>query len=261
MSYQRKYKPIVGENWKYDPNSSSPFKLSRGKIESFCNCERCFYFEVRLGFREPQGPGWAINSAVDTLLKKEVEHCRKEDRPHGLFKEYNLNIKPFHHPDLKNWQEPRIGIQYLHEEYNILFYGGVDDIMIDKNDKLVVVDFKATARKDPLNTPKDVFGGGETYKRQLEIYSWLLQKNGFPVSTTGYLMYYNGDASKPYLGDSMHFRRTLVEFSLDTDWIDPTVDALYDCLQDNSVPELDTDSCEQCLYRETYPELKASFDN
>ena len=116
MGYQRKYNPIVGENWRYDPNSSSPFKLSRGKIESFCNCERCFYFEVRLGFREPQGPGWAINSAVDTLLKKEVEHCRKEDRPHGLFKEYNLNIKPFHHPDLKNWQEPRIGIQYLHEE-------------------------------------------------------------------------------------------------------------------------------------------------
>ena len=32
-------------------------------------------------------------------------------------------------------------------------------------------------------------------------------------------MYYNGDASKPYLGDSMHFRRTLVEFSLNTDWL------------------------------------------
>ena len=261
MGYERKYNPIVGENWRYNPNSSSVFKLSRTKIELFCKCERCFYFEVRLGFRELQGPSWAINSAVDELLKKEVEQCRKEDKPHGLFRDYNLNIKPFNHPDLKDWQSTRKGIQYLHEKYNILFYGGVDDIMINEKDELVVVDFKATARKNPLNTPKDVFGGGETYRRQLEIYSWLLQKNGFSVSTAGYLMYYNGDASKPSLGETMYFRRTLVEFFLNTDWIDPTIDSMYNCLQDDSVPQLDTDSCEQCLYRETYPELKNSFDN
>jgi len=54
----------------------------------------------------------------------------------------------------------------------------------------------------------------------------------------------------------MHFRRSLVSFVLDTDWIDPTVSAMYDCLQQNSAPELDKDACEQCLYRETYGELK-----
>jgi len=86
MSYKNKYKPIVGENWRYDPNSSSPFKLSRGKIESFCNCERCFYFEVRLGFREPSGPGWAINSAVDTLLKKKLNIAEKKIDRMGFLK-------------------------------------------------------------------------------------------------------------------------------------------------------------------------------
>ena len=41
--------------------------------------------------------------------------------------------------------------------------------MVNEKDELVVVDFKATAREKPLNTPEDVFGGGATYKRQLEI--------------------------------------------------------------------------------------------
>ena len=49
------------------------------------------------------------------------------------FKEYNLNIKPFNHPNLGDWQSTRKGIQYLHEKYNILFYGGVDDIMVNEN--------------------------------------------------------------------------------------------------------------------------------
>ncbi|MBC8407263.1 MAG: hypothetical protein H8E12_00775, partial [Rhodobacteraceae bacterium] len=106
-----KYNPIVGDKWRYNPESPAAFKLSRTKIELFCKCERCFYLEVRLGFREPSGPGWAINSAVDTLLKKEMDYCRKEDRPHGLFKEYNLNIKPFHHPDIEQWQNSFKGIQ------------------------------------------------------------------------------------------------------------------------------------------------------
>jgi len=188
-----KYNPIVGDKWRYDPKSPAAFKLSRTKIELFCKCERCFYLEVRLGFREPSGPGWAINSAVDTLLKKEMDYCRKEDRPHGLFKEYDLNIKPFNHPDIEQWQNSFKGIQYVHPDFNLLIYGGVDDIMVNEKEELVVIDFKATAKRATINSRDDVWGRGEAYKRQLEIYSWLLQKNGFNVSKIGYLMYYNGE--------------------------------------------------------------------
>ena len=35
----------------------------------------------------------------------------------------------------------------MNEKHNFLLYGGVDDIMIDEEDKLVVIDFKATAKK------------------------------------------------------------------------------------------------------------------
>mgnify|MGYP001256275232 FL=1 len=250
MAYS--YNPIVGENWRYNPDKI--FKISRSKIELFFNCPTCFYKDAKIGLRKPPMPGWAINSAVDDLLKKEMDYCRSQDRPHGIFKENGLNIKPFIHEDIEKWQHTFTGIQYNDEKHNFLIYGGVDDIMIDEDDKLVVVDFKATAKKADILSSADVYDNGKSYKRQLEIYSWLLQKNNFDVSSTGYLMYYNGDASKPHLGKEMHFRRTLVPFELDTSWIDPMVDDIYNCLQKDEIP-YGNDNCEECIYLKTVSEL------
>ena len=94
---------------------------------------------------------------------------------------------------------------------------------------MVVVDFKATAKATEILSPSNVYNNGAPYKRQLEIYSWLLQKNNFDVSSTGYLLYYNGDSSKAYLGKEMHFRRTLVRFELDTEWISPMINDMHAC--------------------------------
>ena len=107
------YNPIVGENWRYNPEKT--FKISRSKIELFFNCATCFYKDVKLGLRKPPMPGWAINSAVDDLLKKEMDFCRTQDRPHGIFKENGLNIKPFQHKDIEKWQHTFTGIHY-HDE-------------------------------------------------------------------------------------------------------------------------------------------------
>ena len=92
------YNPIVGEKWRYNPEKT--FKISRSKIELFFNCSTCFYKDAKLGLRKPPMPGWAINSAVDALLKKEMDICRAKDRPHGIFIENGLDIKPFKHDDI-----------------------------------------------------------------------------------------------------------------------------------------------------------------
>ena len=102
MGSDYKYNPIVGKNWRYDPNSDKPFKISRTKIELFHKCPCCFYKEVKLGLRKPPMPGWAINSAVDSLLKKEMDTCRKENRAHGLFKENHLRRYLLCHMNYQN---------------------------------------------------------------------------------------------------------------------------------------------------------------
>lgn len=62
----------------YDLNSSEPYKLSRSRIEVFMQCPRCFYLDRRLGVDRPPGFPFALNSAVDALLKKEFDLLREK---------------------------------------------------------------------------------------------------------------------------------------------------------------------------------------
>ena len=72
----------------YDPKSSEPFKLSRSKIDLFLECPRCFYFDRRLGVGRPPGFPFALNSAVDHLLKLEFDIHRKDGTKHPLIEKY-----------------------------------------------------------------------------------------------------------------------------------------------------------------------------
>ena len=57
----------------YDAASGEPYRLSRTKVVDFVNCPRCFYLDRRLGTGQPPGYPFSLNTAVDTLLKKEFD--------------------------------------------------------------------------------------------------------------------------------------------------------------------------------------------
>ena len=63
------YNPQRSRNL-YRPGCDKPFRVSRSKIDLFNKCPRCFYIDRRLGTGQPPGYSFAINSAVDSLLKK-----------------------------------------------------------------------------------------------------------------------------------------------------------------------------------------------
>ena len=63
----------------YDKKSNTPFKVSRSKFFNFLSCKRCFYLDRVKGLKEPSMPGWALNIAVDELLKKEFDLYRKNE--------------------------------------------------------------------------------------------------------------------------------------------------------------------------------------
>ena len=86
------YKPKRTRNI-YSPGQDKPFKLSRSKVESFINCERCFYLDRRLGINQVPGFPFNINSAVDKLLKREFDQYRKKAEP--LFVQLRLKYTMF----------------------------------------------------------------------------------------------------------------------------------------------------------------------
>ncbi len=179
----------------YDPKSKTPFKLSRSKIELFLECPRCFYIDRRLGVGRPPGYPFTLNSAVDALLKKEFDVHRAAGTRHPLMEKYSVDAIPAKHPNINMWRENFKGVQYHHQPTNLIITGAIDDLWINPKSEYIVVDYKATAKEEDITLLDKEWHDG--YKRQMEMYQWLIRKNGFPVSDTGYFVYANGKGISP----------------------------------------------------------------
>jgi CRISPR/Cas system-associated exonuclease Cas4 (RecB family) len=212
----------------YTPGQKTPFDLSRSKIELFIQCKRCFWLDARLKIKRPDGPPFQINKLIDELFKKEFDSYRKNKKPHPIMLKNNVDAIPYTHKDLNKWRENFIGIRFHHKQTNINFFGAVDDIWIDAKDELIVVDYKATAKKTEVSLDAD---WQITYKRQLEIYQWLLKSNGFKVSPVGYFVYANGQSNFEEFNDTLHFKTKLISYEGATDWIEQVVLSIKECLE------------------------------
>lgn len=245
------YKPKKTRNL-YDPSSSKPFKLSRSRIEMFIECPKCFYIDNRLGVRRPPGFPFALNSAVDALLKKEFDTYREKEEKHPIIIEYGVDAIPAKHDDLEDWRMNFKGVQYYHEKTNFLFYGAIDDLWINSKGEYIVVDYKSTAKEEEITAlDKDWMDG---YKRQMEIYQWLLRSNGYEVSNTGYFVYCNGRTDLEGFNCQLIFRTTLIPYEGSDDWIEEVVTQMYECLRAEKIPQ-ERNDCDYCRYREAVDEI------
>lgn len=229
----------------YNPKSKEPFKISRSKIDLFLQCKRCFFLDRVLGISQPPGYPFSLNSAVDHLLKKEFDIHRAKNTRHPLMEAYGLDAIPYSHENLNEWRENFKGVQYLHQPTNLLITGAVDDIWIDnKTKELIVVDYKATSKDAEVTLDTDWQIG---YKRQMEVYQWLLRQLGFPVSDTGYFVYCNGRKDNKSFDGKLEFNIKLIPYKGNTDWIEKTILDIKKCLDSNIVPKSASD-CEYCKY-------------
>jgi len=110
-------------------------------------------------------PGWALNSAVDHLLKNEFDLLRKDGKRHALMKRYGINAVPFKHQDLPEWRDDYYkykGICTLHQPTNLEICGIIDDIWVNPNNQLYIVDYKATSTSKEISLDDEYKQG---YKR------------------------------------------------------------------------------------------------
>ncbi|MFH1780925.1 MAG: PD-(D/E)XK nuclease family protein [Candidatus Nealsonbacteria bacterium] len=229
----------------YDPKSSEAFKLSRSKIDLFLQCERCFYFDRKLGVGRPPGFPFSLNSAVDHLLKQEFDIYRANGTKHPLIKKYGVDAIPAPHKDLDKWRTNFTGIQYLHKPTNLLITGAIDDFWQNSKGEYIVVDYKATSKDEEINELNKEWQDG--YKRQMEIYQWLFRQNGYKVSDTGYFVYCNGKKDRKAFDGKLDFDVTLIAYKGDDSWVEKTILEAHKCLNGNKIPEADP-GCDYCNY-------------
>ena len=228
----------------YKPEDSKSFKLSRSKLEDFVKCPRCFYIDRRLGVGQVQGPPFNINSAVDHLLKKEFDEYRESAEPHPLMRDAGIDAVPCAHEKLDVWRENFKGVQVQHEATNLLIAGAIDDLWVTPSGQHIVVDYKATSKDSvvSLDAPWQ-----DQYKRQMEIYQWLLRGNGLEVSNTGYFVYCNGRRSEPRFNQRVEFDISVIPYDGNDSWVDSCITEAHACLVSDDIPTA-TWNCDYCTY-------------
>jgi hypothetical protein len=227
----------------FDPTADKPFKVSRSGIELYLECPRCFYLNHRHGIRRPSGPPFNINSLVDRLLKKEFDVHRVNATRHPLMQQYGVDAVPFQHQQIDEWRENFKGVQFHHTPTNLIVTGAVDDLWLNLAGEIIVVDYKATAKNGEVNVDAD---WQMAYKRQMEVYQWLVRRQGLTVSDTGYFVYCNGQDAEAFDG-RIEFSVKLLPYTGSDYWIEGVLGALKSCLLSNEIPNKPPD-CEFCGY-------------
>ncbi len=214
-------------------------------------CPRCFWLDVRLKITRPSSPPFNINKAIDELFKKEFDVYRAKGEPHPLMVEKQVKAVPFAHDKLDDWRYNFTGVVHKHEPTNLHVFGAVDDIWINDGGELMVVDYKATAKDKPVTQLGPVGGWQDMYRRQMEIYQWLLKQNGFKVSDTGYFVYATGTQDRAGFNNVVEFETHLIPHTGSSNWVEGVLLRMKKCM-DGDMPEVGVaamgGTCEHCAY-------------
>jgi len=239
----------------YTPGQTSAFKVSRSKIELFMQCPRCFWLDARLKITRPNSPPFNINKAIDELFKKEFDMHRKAGTPHPIMLEYKVQAVPYQHSNLDTWRENFVGVFCLHEPTNLHVFGAIDDVWVTNDGELIVVDYKATSKNKEVSIDSE---WQISYKRQVEVYQWLLRQNGFVVNDTAYFVYTNARIDLDGFSNRLEFKTKLIPYEGDDGWVEPTLHKMKACM-DGDMPPVGQAAmggdCDFCGYARARTEL------
>ncbi|MBD3259506.1 hypothetical protein GF371_02635, partial [Candidatus Woesearchaeota archaeon] len=160
----------------------SMYKFSPSSLSILKDCPRCFWLQFRKGIKRPDTPFPSLPSGMDGILKVHFDKFMEKGKLPPELKELN-GVKLFDDKDLlKVWRSNFKGIQWTDRKGN-LFRGAVDNILV-KGKKLIVLDYKT--RGYPLKPDTH-----EHYRDQMDIYNYLLRKNGYKTEEYSYLLFYH----------------------------------------------------------------------
>ena len=178
-------------------------QLSPNSLNLFLECPHCFWLDKNKGIKRPPPYPYALNSAVDALLKEEFDAYRKKKLTHPLLKENNIKAHLFSNQKLLNqWRNNLAGIRYFDEDLKATLFGAVDDVLEFDDGKIAPLDYKSTG-----STAANVY---DRFQLQLDTYTFLMEKNGYKTPRKGYLAFYIVDKSKGFI-DRLPFRKEMME--------------------------------------------------
>lgn len=205
------------------------YKLSPSSLNLFIECKLCFYLAVKEGIRRPSVPFPSITSGLDSVIKKYFDsHRKKGQLPPFLEGRINGKLIDFLPKTLK-----------FSSRGNIL-YGKLDECV-----ELFSGDFAPLDHKTRASSPEEIH---PSFQLQMDIYTLLLEKNGYKTKRVAYLVYYFPIPGELHRG--FPFEIEVKEISTNPEEAEKIFYEAIDCLSEK-VP-LSNENCEYCKWVDDY---------
>lgn len=161
------------------------YKFSPSTLSLLKECPRCFWLHFNKGIKRPDTIFPSLPSGMDKILKAHFDSFIGKEKLPPELKDMKDEIALFDDTELlRVWRNNFKGIQWTDEKGN-LFMGAVDNIL-QKGKKLIILDYKTRGYPLKEDTAKH-------YQDQLDIYTFLLRKNGYETEDYAYLLFYHPD--------------------------------------------------------------------
>lgn len=211
-----------------------PYSFSPSSLSLLHDCPRCFWLQFNKGIKRPIGLMPSLPNGIDRVLKAHFDSFRDQHELPPELVHLNGEIKLFEDKELLDeWRDWKKGLQWKDSHKNIL-RGAIDNVL-QKGNKLIVLDYKT--RGFPIKHDSH-----EYYQEQLDIYTFLLQKNGFETEKFAYLLFYHPTRVTP-TGDIV-FHHDLVKLKTNPENAEKIMKKALELLAD---PEPKPDeNCEYC---------------
>ena len=159
-------------------------QLSPSRLSLFNECKRCFWLNMNKGVKRPSGVFASLPNGMDLVLKKYFDGFRiKGTLPPDISSE----LKGHLFDDMEKldvWRNNFKGLRFVDEETGIVLMGALDDLFVTEDGFHVPLDFKT--RGFPLKEDTASY-----YQNQMNVYAFLLEKNGMKTGDFACLVFYH----------------------------------------------------------------------
>jgi hypothetical protein len=191
--------------------NNRPIKLSPNSLNLYYECPLCFWLDKKMGIKRPQPYPYALNAAVDVLLKQEFDKYRKKRELHPLLVAFNVPAKLFSDQKLLDeWRNNFKGIRYYDPTLDATLFGAVDDVLEFTEGKLAPMDYKSTGSR--------VANVYDRFQLQMDVYTFLLEKNGYKTVKKGVLAFYVVDKENGFV-DRLPFKKEIQVIDTDPSYV------------------------------------------
>lgn len=163
--------------------------LSSSALSIYKNCPRCFYFDRNHKLTRPRGIVASLPNGMDKKIKAYFDSWRlKNVKPPELMdpRLSNFNLLP-DLERLKAWRQwnAKAALKVVMPKWTLV--GGFDDVLYCLDDETYApLDYKTTSTAERGQEEAEKF-----YQSQMDIYSLLLEHNGYKPAGFGVLLSYS----------------------------------------------------------------------